>query len=96
MKIQAYTCPNCGCNMNEVNPPINAEAYQSEQIRDAIEKITDWRDKAYPLDIFPEPELKQVRKLLGDRLITLVSASNMRHVTRRVCEILEESLTVKK
>lgn len=55
----------------------------------SLEEFTEWVEQwaeAYPLDIFPEPDLKKVRAALEGVGITLdaVSASSMRHVITRV------------
>ena len=65
-----------------------------EHVNEAVEKITDWKDKAYPLDIFPEPDLKRAHELLtaGGMSLDVVSASAMRHALNRVCEILAACL----
>ena len=65
-----------------------------EQVNEAIEKITEWKDKAYPLDIFPEPDLKKAHELLtaGGMSLDIVSASCFRSVLGRVCEILAAAL----
>ena len=67
---------------------------QAERIKDAIQEITDWKDKAYPLDIFPEPDLKRAHELLqaGGMVIDTVSASSIRFALKRVCEILDAAL----
>ena len=54
----------------------------NEEVLDAI---NDWAS-AYPLDVFPEPDMAAVRAALEARGITIdcVSASNMRHVIRNV------------
>ena len=64
-----------------------------ERLREALEKINDWAN-AYPLDLFPEPDFKNVRKLLaaGGIPIDVVSASNMRHVVEGVGKIAREAL----
>ena len=64
-----------------------------ERLREALDKINDW-SKAYPLDLFPEPDFKQVRDLLaaGGIPIDVVSASNMRHVVEGVGKIAREAL----
>ena len=66
-----------------------------EHVNEAVEKITDWKDKAYPLDIFPEPDLKKAHELLtsGGMSIDTISASAIRFVLGRVCEILAAALT---
>lgn len=67
-----------------------------ETAKDIFEKIDNWT-KAYPLDIFPVPDLEKARKLLADGGITLdaVSAAAMRHVITRlgayITEVLKET-----
>jgi hypothetical protein len=53
--------------------------------KDVLEKIEQW-SYAYPLDVFPEPDMAVVREALAARGITIdcVSASNMRHVIEQV------------
>ena len=65
-----------------------------EQVNEAIEHITEWKDKAYPLDIFPEPDLRKAHELLtaGGMSLDVVSASNIRFALGRVCEILAAAL----
>jgi hypothetical protein len=60
---------------------------------DAFHKLDNWA-KAYPLDIFPVPDLEKARKLLMDGGITLdaVSATAMRHVISGVAWIVSEAL----
>jgi hypothetical protein len=53
--------------------------------------ILNW-SKAYPDEIFIEPDWKEVKSLLGDNLLTRVSASNMRHVVEGVGKIAKEAL----
>jgi len=61
-----------------------------EAVEDKLQKIKNWCE-AYPLDIFPEPDLKRAREALSVVGITLdsVSASNMRHVLKGVQDIIE-------
>lgn len=51
-------------------------------------------ERAYPVDIFPEPDLKKVRELLAAGGITLdaVSAHCMRHVVEGAGKIAREAL----
>jgi len=60
---------------------------------DAFHKLDNWA-KAYPLDMFPVPDLEKARKLLMDGGITLdaVSATAMRHVISGVAYIVQEAL----
>lgn len=64
-----------------------------ERQRTALERIVQWAE-AYPLDVFPEPDLKRVREVLTAAGLSLdqVSASNMRHVITRVAEIARAAL----
>jgi hypothetical protein len=64
-----------------------------ERQRTALERIVQWSE-AYPLDVFPEPDLKKVREVLTAAGLSLdqVSASNMRHVITRVAEIARAAL----
>jgi hypothetical protein len=51
-----------------------------ERLRAALERIREWAD-AYPLDVFPEPDLAKVNEVLKEAGLSLgaVSASKMRH-----------------
>jgi hypothetical protein len=55
-----------------------------------LEKIKDWCN-AYPVDIFPEPDMKKAHKVLKENGMTLdaISASNMRHVLNGIKKIIE-------
>jgi hypothetical protein len=54
---------------------------------DAMQQIDSWC-KAYPHDIFPEPDWVEAREKLGDSLLSRVSAANMRHVTEGIIRII--------
>jgi hypothetical protein len=60
--------------------------------REFREWIEEWA-KAYPLDVFPEPDFKRVNEVLTAAGLSLdcVSAANMRHVITRVREKLRGS-----
>jgi len=62
---------------------------QLDEANDKLIKIDMWC-RAYPLDVFPEPDLKEVRRLLeaGGITIDCVSASMVRHVLRGIGDIL--------
>ncbi|MET4197310.1 hypothetical protein ABIA95_000148 [Bradyrhizobium sp. LA8.1] len=64
-----------------------------DELEEALHKIAQWSD-AYPLDIFPEPDLKKARALLEAGGITLdsISAHCMRHVVEGVGKIAKEAL----
>lgn len=67
----------------------SATLSEVEEARDALEKIADWCN-AYPLTVFPEPDMAKAATLLKAGGITLdaVSASNMRHVLKGVAGIV--------
>jgi sialic acid synthase SpsE len=60
---------------------------RAELAEEQLRRIYDWCD-AYPLGfgsgIFDEPDMKQVQALLGDELLTQLSAHNFRHVLNGV------------
>jgi len=64
-----------------------------DQREDALQSIVRWSE-AYPLSIFPEPDLKKARRLLEAGGITLdaVSAHAMRHVVEQVGQIARRGL----
>lgn len=66
---------------------------ENERMRDALQKIENWAN-AYPIGIFPEPDLKRVHAVLlaADLGLDGVSASNMRHVLNGIKKIVEDGL----
>src|SRR6187401_785178 len=62
-----------------------------DALREKLHQIKMWCE-AYPLDIFPEPDLKQARALLeaGGMTLDSISASNMRHVLNGVRKIIND------
>lgn len=62
---------------------------EGEKALGKLDKINSWIE-AYPLDIFPEPDLKKAAKILKENGMTLdaISASNMRHVLNGVSAIV--------
>jgi len=64
-----------------------------QELEDALTKIHNWT-KAYPLEVFPEPDFKKAAEVLMTAGISLdaVSASNMRHVIGRLKDIVENVL----
>jgi hypothetical protein len=78
---------------DEITETYIAMAARVDDLEQALHQIASWAE-AYPLDIFPEPDLKKARALLEAGGITLdaVSASCMRHVVEGVGEIAREAL----
>jgi hypothetical protein len=66
---------------------------REDALEQALYRIVQWSE-AYPLDVFPEPDLKRARELLAAGGITLdaVSAHCMRHVVEGVGRIAREAL----
>jgi hypothetical protein len=64
-----------------------------EQLEAALYRIKQWAD-AYPLEVFPEPDMDLAATALKTFNITLdaVSASAMRHVLKGVIEITTTAL----
>jgi hypothetical protein len=72
-----------------------AEAAELEVERkdEALQKIADWA-RAYPLDVFPEPDFAKAHEQLqaGGMTLDAISASNMRHVITQVQSIAEGAI----
>lgn len=71
------------------------------ELEDLIDELEGWQ-AAYPLKMFPEPDLKQAAEVLKANGMTLdsISASNMRHVVScivpKVLPYLARSRTITK
>jgi len=61
---------------------------------DALMSILSWAT-AYPISVFPEPDLVKARSLLeaGGMTLDAVSASNMRHALSGVGRIAAEAIS---
>ena len=72
----------------------NEVAEHIDGLESALHQIDSW-SRAYPLRVFPEPDLKKVRELLEAGGITLdsVSASCMRHCVEGVGKIASTALS---
>jgi uncharacterized small protein (DUF1192 family) len=66
---------------------------ERDRLHEAIWQIHQW-SRAYPLHVFPEPDLKKAAELLNAGGITLdaISAHCMRHVVEGVGNIAREAL----
>jgi hypothetical protein len=64
-----------------------------EQLEEALYRIKQWAD-AYPLTVFPEPDMERAAHALNQYGITIdaVSASVIRHVIEGVGKIAKEAL----
>lgn len=63
---------------------------QCELLEDKMDKIMNWIN-AYPLDVFPEPDMKKACAILKEHEMTLdaISASNMRHVLEGIRKLID-------
>lgn len=94
-------CRKCACaERNRLRAALEKANEQAERFErgwylrgDALEKLHQWA-KAYPLEVFPEPDLKRAHELLkaGGMTLDAISASNMRHVIKQTVKIVEEGL----
>lgn len=66
---------------------------EQDKLIEALERIEAWAD-AYPLDIFPEPDLATIAGILNSHGFSLdaVSASIARHVIEGVGKIARNAL----
>lgn len=87
-------CTQCGTlfrvleHIFQRRPLEDALRAQRDELLETLGQIEAW-SRAYPLDIFPEPDMKKVRALLEAGGITLdaVSAYAMRHVVETVADM---------
>ena len=65
-----------------------------EKLEEALQRILQWSE-AYPLAIFPEPDLQRAHEVLKANGMTVdaISASAMRHVIIGVGKIAREALS---
>jgi hypothetical protein len=68
-------------------------AAEIERLQEALEGIDQW-SRAYPLSVFPEPDLKKAAEVLKASGMTLdaISAHAMRHVVEGVGKIARAAL----
>lgn len=70
---------------------------ENERLKEALHLLDNWT-KAYPLEVFPEPDLKLTRKLLTDGGVSYdaLNAYSMRHVINGIAEIVHKALSEEK
>ncbi|MCJ7482616.1 MAG: hypothetical protein MUO31_06595 [Thermodesulfovibrionales bacterium] len=81
------------CQLDDLQAELDKLKASHDRQEEALRKIDNWA-KAYPLEVFPEPDFKKVAEVLKAAGISLdaVSASNMRHVIKGVKGIAEQAL----
>jgi hypothetical protein len=83
--LKDHRCFELAQRLEEARAQIAAKDDELADMHETLQQIVQWCD-AYPLDIFPEPDLKAARKLLqaGGIAMGAVAASNIRHVLNGV------------
>ena len=74
---------------------LEAEVERADDVRDTLVttlRAVDLWAKAYPTEVFVEPDFAEVQRLLGSTLLSQVSASNMRHVLTGVAGLVAHAL----
>ena len=76
-----------------LDDPIGHMQERIDDLEDALQRIINWSE-AYPLNVFPKPDLKKARDLLEAGGITLdaVASHCMRHVITGAAKIAREAL----
>jgi len=70
---------------------IDKQNERIEILENALHALIAWSE-AYPIGAFPEPDFDYVKQKLGDTLLSLVSASNMRHVITGIKDTARKAL----
>ena len=85
-----------GFQIDAVHNAFAEKDAEIERLRAALEQIEQW-GRAYPLSVFPEPDLKRARELLeaGGMTLDAISADAMRHVVEDVGVIARRALEPK-
>ena len=78
--------------VTRLNTKVEQLEAEKEGMQDKIQQILRWAD-AYPLTVFPKPDLQKAAEVLKAAGMTLdaISADNMRHVLEGVKRILKEA-----
>lgn len=78
----------------EVNSDQRIEELEEENelLKEKFQRLYDWAE-AYPVKVFPEPDLEKAAQVLKENGMTLdvISASNFRFLLNRVMEIANPS-----
>lgn len=92
VRIGKFYCTHPKMNLEDIKDPskILTNCLLDDNYSDKLHKIITWCE-AYPLDRFPEPDLKKAYLVLKENGISLgaITASNMRHVLTGIQNIIE-------
>jgi len=80
-------------NRNALFDENNRLTAENDKLEEALRKINNWV-QAYPLEVFPKPDLKKAAVVLKASGMTLdsISADAMRHVLEGIKGIVGEAL----
>lgn len=83
----------CFKQIEQLQAEIKAKDEEIERLKDGFERIENW-SKAYPLDLFPKPDLRKAAKVLKENGMTLgsISIDTMRHILNGISRIVEQAL----
>lgn len=74
------------CQVEQLGRQVAELQDANKEANARLQRIDDWC-RAYPLDVFPEPDLEADRRLLGDGEFTRLNAHSMRHVVNGIAKI---------
>ena len=88
LKHRVTICEECSVLDN-----YNKALARVEKLEEVLERPSSWAE-AYPISMFPEPDLRRASRVLVLHGMTLdsISASNMRHVLNRMKDIIKQAL----
>jgi DNA-binding GntR family transcriptional regulator len=97
--LEAGECPTCAergydnTDYHRLHRAWCDSVAEIERLRAALEQVQQWTE-AYPLDIFPEPNWREARRLLeaGGMTLDSVSAGAMRRVVDGIGKITSAAL----
>ena len=94
MQEQAALIADLQADLARVTAERDAAEVKVARLVDALDDLNQWCG-AYPLAVFPEPDFGRVAHVLQAAGMTIdaVSASNFRHVLKRVREITTAALS---
>jgi hypothetical protein len=78
--------------ITELLDEVAAAEQQVAELTAKLQRIQEWCD-AYPLEMFPKPDMAEAQRRLGDALLSSVSADNFRHVLEGIRRITGPALT---
>lgn len=87
LAIERDTALTANITLREQQRASNERIVELEEL---LHRIADWC-AAYPLEVFPEPNLQADKELLGDAEFTRLNVHSMRHVVEGIAKIAKQS-----